>query len=124
MNSVIRDACREFTAGLHAHGSYMVEMADAKPRMEAREGGLVIVDIRPSASYQLGHIPGSINLPLADLVDGLSRLPLDRPLYIVCRLDAMSAYATALLRLLGYDAWLVQGGVPAWTEAGGKLEKG
>ncbi len=32
------------------------------------------VDVRPEASYQEGHIPGSINIPLTDLQNQLSKL--------------------------------------------------
>ena len=39
---------------------------------------LVVVDVRASDLYAEGHIPGAINLPLADLEAGAARLLPDR----------------------------------------------
>lgn len=34
---------------------------------EARKNGTTIIDVRPAAMYAEGHIPGAINIPLADM---------------------------------------------------------
>lgn len=40
-------------------------------RLMSGEAGIVVVDIRPQAEYELFHIRGAINVPLTDLIDTL-----------------------------------------------------
>jgi rhodanese-related sulfurtransferase len=42
------------------------------------EKGLALVDVLPEASYESGHIPGSISLPVASLREKASQLLPDR----------------------------------------------
>ncbi|NLV82523.1 MAG: rhodanese-like domain-containing protein [Synergistaceae bacterium] len=122
MDQAIREEFKVFTAGLADNKGYMMEMAEAKPKIEAGENNLFVIDIRSEASYKAGHIPGSASFYLPTLVDRLEHIPQNRPIFVVCKLDAMSAYATMILRLVGYPATLVAGGVPAWADAGGALD--
>lgn len=122
MEKIIRDAAKKFTAGLEEHESYMMDMIVAKPILEDKENELLVIDIRPEKSYKSGHIPGSVNFPLADLPGRVDELDPNQAILVVCTLDAMSAYATMILRLLGFTATLVRGGVPAFADAGGELE--
>ena len=122
MDPIIREGCKLFTAGLADNNAYMMEMVEAKPKFEAKENNLFLIDIRPEASYKAGHIPGSVNFPLAVIVDKINDIPKNRPIFVVCTLDAMSAYATMILRLLEFPAIFAMGGVPAYKAAGGTLE--
>ncbi|HZK29543.1 MAG TPA: rhodanese-like domain-containing protein [Clostridia bacterium] len=122
MDKTSCEGLKNFTDGLTEHNGYMIEMAEAKSRIEAGEDDLFIIDIRSETSYKAGHIPGSVSIPLRVLVDKLDSVPKDRPILVVCKLDAMSAYATMILRAHGYPATLVLGGVPVWADAGGPLE--
>ena len=122
MDTTPCEGLKNFTDGLTDNSGYMIEMAQAKPKIEAGEDDLFIIDIRSETSYKAGHIPGSVSIPLRELVDKLDSVPKDRPVWVVCKMDAMSAYATMILRTHGYPATLVLGGVPAWADAGGTLE--
>jgi rhodanese-related sulfurtransferase len=64
--------------------------ADAT-RIEAQElkklvdkGEAVIVDVRSKAAYDMGHIEGSISIPLAELEARLSQLPKDKLVAAYC----------------------------------------
>lgn len=122
MNPIIREGCKGFTTGLADNKAYVMEMVEAKPKIEAKENNLFLIDIRSEASYKSGHIPGATSFPLAVLVDRVDDIPTNRPIFVVCQTDYASAYATMILRLLGYRSTLVLGGVPAWAAAGGNLE--
>jgi rhodanese-related sulfurtransferase len=62
----------------------------------------------PEAYYNQGHLPGAIQYtPKSSLHSNeyLHTLPPDQPIVISCYSGHHSAYATAFLRLLGYDAY-------------------
>jgi len=81
----------------------------------------LIIDVREPQELQSGYLPGAINIPLRQLPAGLSHLPADKSSYLVviCRSGSRSAYAALYLRSLGYlNVKNVEGGVPAWQQAG------
>src|SRR4030067_577415 len=43
----------------------------------AQEGQVMVLDVRPRAEYEAGHIPGAISVPLEDLEQRLSDIPGD-----------------------------------------------
>ena len=47
--------------------------------LESRDPGAMLLDVREPVEYALGHVPGAVNLPQADLADRLEELPRDRP---------------------------------------------
>ncbi|MFO7997494.1 MAG: rhodanese-like domain-containing protein [Bacteroidales bacterium] len=66
-----------------------------------------VINYWPLNLYQEGHIEGAIQYtPKASLHSGqdLFTLPADRPIALYCYTAHHSAFATAFLRLLGYDA--------------------
>jgi rhodanese-related sulfurtransferase len=70
--------------------------------------GYYIVDYWPAAQYvDPGHIPGAIQYTPKEsikLAVDLKTLPTDKPIAVYCYTGQTSAYLTAYLRLLGYDA--------------------
>jgi rhodanese-related sulfurtransferase len=49
--------------------------------------GPVIVDARGRDEYAAGHIPGAMNIPLAELPDRLTEIPADRPVVAYCMMQ-------------------------------------
>ncbi len=84
----------------------------------------VILDVRDKEDFVVEHIPTAINVPLAMIPDKLGAIPLNKPIYVIAAVDCDSAYATFALRLLGYHAYMIPGGEPAWKEAGFQLVSG
>lgn len=123
MDKEMLEGFKSFTDGLADNKRYMMAMEDAKPKIEAKENNLFLIDIRSETAYRAGHIPNSVSFPLTELIDRIESIPKNRPIFVVCQWDAMSAYATMILTILGYSATLVMGGVPAWEKAGGVIEK-
>lgn len=96
---------------------------ELKARLE-RGGDIAVLDVRPAKDYagELGHIPGSINIPLDELPKRISELEArrDRPLAVVCRTNRQSGKAVAMLREHGFkQALLVEDGMVGWNAKAG-----
>lgn len=52
---------------------------------QALEDGALLLDVRQSAEYAEGHVPGAQLLPLSVLPVRMHELPRDRPVYVVCQ---------------------------------------
>ena len=71
-----------------------------------------------------GHLPGAINVPLADLADRTSDLARRKqPIVVVCKTDRRSARAAAELLAAGLkDVAVLRGGTDGWHQRGLALE--
>ncbi|MFN7137926.1 MAG: rhodanese-like domain-containing protein [Limisphaerales bacterium] len=76
---------------------------------------LTVIDIRPTAIFQQGHIPGAINVP-AGLIETKNLPPLGRVVVCADGLGRQSAddAVTALNRKVGIQAEALDGGYSAW----------
>ena len=72
-----------------------------------------MLDVRLAVEYRLGHLPDSLNLPVANLrthADSLDRATC----YVVTPEGGIrSELAVHLLNQLGFDAYLLEGGQSA-----------
>ncbi len=76
----------------------------------------VVLDVRESWEFAVGHIPGSHLVPLSELPVRLSEVPAGRELVTVCHHGERSATARDLLQRAGYAHVLsLSGGVDAWA---------
>jgi rhodanese-related sulfurtransferase len=81
-----------------------------------------LLDVREPGEYALGHIPGAINLPQADLATRLEDIPRDRTVLTICRSGYRSLRAAQFLKQMRYDAVMsVQGGMEAWERSGRQI---
>ena len=122
-------AADKFLKTTPANGFFRLALQDLKMKwdsatMPGSMPNFVIVDVRGPNDFAMEHIPMAMNVPLPALIDKLSMIPKDKPVYVVCALDSNSSYATAVLRMLGYDAYMVPGGEGAWKMAGYPLSSG
>jgi hydroxyacylglutathione hydrolase len=77
-----------------------------------------IVDVRGEGEWNAGHIPNSLNLPLAELGQRLDELPRSR-LIVHCQSGSRAAIAVSLLRARGFgEVQLFPGGLGEWSAAG------
>ena len=77
-----------------------------------------VVSVRSYEHYQLGHIPGAINIPWRTIADdaSLAMLPTDKKIAVYCYTGHTGAVATAVLNALGYDASNLKFGMCSWTK--------
>jgi len=87
-------------------------------------GSPVLLDVRRKAEYELGHIPGAVNISHTRLAARLGEVPHGEPVLINCRSGARSARAAAYLKRLGRDVINLKGGFMAWDESGAPTERG
>jgi hydroxyacylglutathione hydrolase len=93
--------------------------------VESRDTNALVLDVREPVEYATGHVPGSINLPQADLANRLDELPRDRPLLLICQGGYRSLRAARFLLQMGFESVAsVEGGTASWAEAGKPLERG
>lgn len=78
------------------------------------------LDVRPADEFDQGHLPGALNIPLAELQTRLAGLPPDREVVAYCRGPwcVLAFEAVALLRSSGWTAHRLDGGLPEWRRAG------
>ncbi|MGB7563161.1 MAG: rhodanese-like domain-containing protein [Prochlorococcaceae cyanobacterium] len=96
------------------------ELEKIQASTEAGSGKLV-VDIRPRHSFRSAHIPGSHNIPLANLVSGE---PPEGDLVLIGGSDQDSARAIEALHRQGYPRRIehLGGGFDAWRDQGLPVE--
>ena len=90
-------------------------MDEAKTLME-KEEGYILLDVRTKGEYEIGYIPGAINIPLSDIDEKIiSSLPDKSQMILVyCRSGNRSREASDKLSKLGYSNVLEIGGINAW----------
>lgn len=69
------------------------------------------LDVRNPSEFESGHVDNAVNIPLHDLRERLDELPRDRPILVYCRVGQRGYYATRMLRIKGYDAYNLSGGI-------------
>lgn len=89
-----------------------------------RCGMVTVLDVRPEDEFAHGHLPGALNVPLAQLERRLAELPPDREVVAYCRGPwcVLSFEAVALLRRRGYRVRRLEDGLPEWKVAGLPVE--
>jgi hydroxyacylglutathione hydrolase len=86
--------------------------------LAAERSRWAVVDVRASAEWVAGHIPGAIHVPLAELGDALDRIP-PGPALVHCEGGTRSVVAASVLRAGGRsDVVDLDGGFAAWRRAG------
>jgi rhodanese-related sulfurtransferase/predicted transcriptional regulator len=100
------------------------EKLDAETRRslmsKARRGDVVVIDVRPTAEYDNGHLPFARSMPLDEIRQRIKELPADKDIVAYCRgpFCMMSAEAVALLKEHGLRAIKIADGIPEWQAAG------
>jgi rhodanese-related sulfurtransferase/DNA-binding transcriptional ArsR family regulator len=92
----------------------------------ADEGLVTLLDVRPPEEYAREHLPGAVNVPLAELKSHLAGLPKEREVVAYCRGPwcVLSFEAVQLLRAAGFQARRLEVGLPEWRHAGRPTDRG
>jgi len=76
-----------------------------------------ILSIRSAEHYEIGHIPGAINIGIKSLFseENLAKLPNDKQIVVVCYTGHTASQAAALLNTIGFNSTALKWGMCGWT---------
>jgi rhodanese-related sulfurtransferase len=125
--AALRDVAAEHVAGIERLAmAYLGDRDDVEAitRKELasrlRRRDVVVIDVRPTAEYTAGHIPGARSLPPDDARRRLRTIPKDGEIVAYCR-GPFCVYADDVVRSLqrrGIRARRLEDGFPEWKRAG------
>ncbi len=98
-----------------------IDTRELKRRL--KDGGTVLLDVRPAVEYATGHIAGAVSIPITELASRLKELPKDKTIVAYCRgpYCVFADEAASLLLGKGFQAVRLTGGYPDWKIAGGAV---
>jgi len=101
-------------------GGDVEEVSTQELMRRSRSGEVTVLDVRPSAEYAAGHIPGAVSIPVEELERRIAELPADSEIVAYCRgpYCVFAHDAVRLLRGAGRPARRLVGGLPEWRLAG------
>lgn len=85
---------------------------EASARVKA---GAVLLDVRLENEFKQGSIKNAINIPLYLLRVKAQALPKGKPYVVFCDSGARSAAAVFVLRQMGFEAYMLEGGLQRYT---------
>jgi rhodanese-related sulfurtransferase/DNA-binding transcriptional ArsR family regulator len=101
------------------------EVTGAELLRRVKSGRVTLIDVRPEAEYEAGHLPGAKSVPLAELEHRLKTLPKNREVVAYCRgrYCVFADEAVAFLKSKGYKAWRIAESPMDWELAGLPVER-
>jgi rhodanese-related sulfurtransferase len=108
-----------------ARGTGWIATAELQRRLASQNAPMVI-DVRPLEEFSAspGHLPGAVNMPLANFASQVAELNIQRgPIALVCKTDRRSARAAETLHAAGLrDVVVLWGSTDGWHQQGLALE--
>ena len=103
-----------------------IEMITPDQLAERIDDGIVVLDVRDRDEFAAGHIPGSINIPYAELAGRISELPDSAVIATICSGGKRSGLAASILQREGSreTVHVAHGGVGTWRRDGRPIEGG
>jgi rhodanese-related sulfurtransferase len=100
------------------NGFYLLSVADFLS-ISNQDKNWAIVDVRTPQLYLLGHIQDALNIPLENLISQMGMIPAGQKVAVYCATDTEAVFAVQTLRVYAdREAFVLQGGIVAWQEAG------
>ena len=92
-------------------------LSEVRDGLQAQQ--VTLLDVRGEDEWRSGHVPGSINVPVAKLEQQADSFPRGRRVIVHCQSGARAAIAASVLRARGLsDVGVFAGGYAEWTAAG------
>lgn len=102
-----------------------IKVDAVKEIVDSESDEYLIVSVRKAEDYAQGHVKGAINIPFgAGMQDALAELPKDKTIIVYCYTGQTASQTTAILRLLGYEAYNMQFGMGSAESEKGWLGAG
>ncbi|NRA22178.1 MAG: rhodanese-like domain-containing protein [Oceanospirillaceae bacterium] len=100
---------------------------DVNDALSAGGTGFVLLDVRSLTAFNLGHVPGAINLPVGKLIKSkLAQWPADILIVTYCAGPHCNGATKGAIKLaeLGRPCKIMLGGITGWIDEGFSLAKG
>lgn len=99
-----------------------ISNVDAAGAQAAIDAGAQVIDVRTPGEFQMGHIPGAVNVPVDQLEAEAQSWDKEATYLIYCATGQRSATAVETMKALGFNNIKhFSAGIQAWS---GKLETG
>lgn len=105
--------------------SFNFPVDSLKELVEAESEDYNILSVRQAEDYNAGHIQGAVNIPFAKgMQESFGQISTDKPVVVYCYTGQTASQVMAIMRLLGYEAYNlsggmgVEGGQSGWLGAG------
>ncbi|PHM20465.1 MAG: ArsR family transcriptional regulator [Curvibacter sp. PD_MW3] len=91
---------------------------------QAKRGEVIVIDVRPRAEFDHGHLPFARSMPLDEISQRIAELPKNTEIVAYCRgpFCLFSEEAAQLLKSKGRKVSKLFDGVAEWSAAGMPLE--
>ena len=88
---------------MQLHRSFLLILEPKVNFSDLMKKGAQIIDVRTPGEFNAGHIKGSINIPLQNVQNNLSKIKRDKPVITCCASGMRSASAKNILKANGYE---------------------
>ncbi|WP_291632634.1 rhodanese-like domain-containing protein [Clostridium sp.] len=132
----IKTAIEDYFKGLDAvkdtnFKNYKISEDNAKKLVDSKDDSIVVLSVRSAEDYAKGHIAGATNIAWGKgMQENFSALPKDKKIIVYCYTGQTAGQTVAGLKMLGYDAVSLNGGMgtasnapSGWANKGFAVEK-
>jgi rhodanese-related sulfurtransferase len=93
-----------------------ISPAELKLQLDSPNPPLVL-DVREKWELEAARLPGTLDIPMAEVPQRLAELPRDRPIVVMCHAGARSMKVANFLAHKGFEQVAsLDGGIRAWAE--------
>lgn len=114
VDAALKDAITAYYAEADAHNYkyFNFPVEDLRELVDAEADTYTILSVRQAKDYAEGHIAGAMNIPFGNgMQDSFSEIPTDKPVVVYCYTGQTASQVMAVLRMLGYEAYNLNGGM-------------
>jgi rhodanese-related sulfurtransferase/DNA-binding transcriptional ArsR family regulator len=115
----IADVDRALTK-IRESSSELENVDRAKLMQLAKDGKVIVLDVRPKDEFEAAHLPYAISVPLGKLEQQLETLPREQQIVAYCRgpYCLLAGQAARILNKHGFHASTLRDGVLEWKASG------
>ncbi|MDD2534139.1 MAG: rhodanese-like domain-containing protein [Eubacteriales bacterium] len=116
VDAKVQQAVTDYYAGLAkitdpVYKNYKISEKDLKTMLDAGQKPFIL-SVRKAEDFVKAHIQGAINMPYGKTtLNDLTKLPKNQKIIVYCYTGQTAGQTTAALRLMGYDAVSLNGGM-------------
>ncbi len=117
-DDLLNNAVQRYFSELTSENNNMIKPDKLQEKLQNNED-IYILDIRRTEDYKNGHIPTANNIWWFDIGKNINSLPKNKKIVLTCYSGQSAAQVIGVLRVLGYDAYSLVGGMDGgWLKSG------